>query len=60
MQVLTLPCYPIESKDDAPETPRVFGGIFEGLRTLVRGVHPGKALSGKEIAPVKPTPKIEN
>lgn len=50
VQFLMMPCYLLESKDDNLVGRRALGGVFEGLRTLVWGVHPSKALNGGKKA----------
>ena len=60
MLALLMPWDSIESKDDIRGMARVFSAIFEGLRTLVPGVHLGKALSGGKQPQTEPTREIEN
>ena len=60
MSVLLMPCDSIESKEDIGGIVRAFEAFFEGLRTLVLGVHPGNALSGGKQPQTKPIREIES
>jgi len=55
-----MPCDSIESKEDIGGIVRAFEAFFEGLRTLVLGVHPGNALSGGKQPQTKPIREIES
>ena len=60
VSVLLMPCDSIESKEDIGGIVRAFEAFFEGLRTLVLGVHPGNALSGGKQPQTKPIREIES